>query len=394
MSRRGPLLDVAVCVITYRRPAPLARLLRSIQRLHVPPQCSVRVLVVDNDPEGSAHRVAAATEGPLPVDYDSEPRPGIAAARNRAVQRARPCDLIAFLDDDMTVEPDWLANMVDARCQHHADMVNGVVEPVLDAGHSPWVDPSLFSRRRHPTGAVLDHAATGGLLLDPGLADRLTPLFDESFGLCGGADTDMSQRAIRAGARAVFSEGAVAYEHTPAPRATARWVLRRAFRLGNTTALCAIRAAEGSSPRALARLRAATGGLARILAGVLGVLVALPVGDRVLLTARCRRILQGAGLAAGALGWTFEEYGRARRRPSFLLGSASGPWPPPPAPGDRRASRPGWARGRGKGRRVGRAPPAPRQRRRPGAGATPPPARTGTSTDPAAAAVPGRPPPP
>lgn len=326
-------VDVAVCVVTYRRREPLARLLRSLQQLEVPRRCSVRVVVVDNGPERSAAEVAAAGGGPLPVSYDWEPRPGIAAARNRALESARPCELIAFLDDDMTVEPGWLTNMVETLRRHGADMVNGVVEPVFEGGHSRWVDESLFTRRRHPTGTLVDHAATGGLLLTAEIAERIQPVFDDAFGLCGGEDTDMSRRAVRAGARVVFSEGAAAHEHTPRSRATARWVLRRAFRLGNTTARCAIRAAEGSSSQALARLRAATGGLARMVAGVLGVLAALPVRDRVLLTARCRRILQGAGLAAGAVGWTFEEYGRARRRPSFLLGCAPAP---APAPGHRR----------------------------------------------------------
>lgn len=322
MTPLGSLLDVAVCVITYRRPEALARLLRSIQQLDVPSGCSVRVLVVDNDPEGSARPTASASgaEGPLPVRYSVEATPGIPAARNRAVQSARPCDLIAFLDDDMTVRPDWLVIMRQTLSRHHADMVNGVVEPVLHPDHSRWVAESLFTRRRHPTGTPVPHAATGGLLLTTQVVDRIEPLFDDAFRLCGGEDTDMSKRAIRAGARIVFCEDAVAYEHTPASRATARWVLRRAFRLGNTTAMCAIRAAEGNGRRALARSRAAAAGMARVLIGLVGLLLVLPAGDRVALTARCRRILQGAGLCAGAVGWAFQEYRRGRRRGSFLGG--------------------------------------------------------------------------
>lgn len=314
MTRPDPLRDVAVCVVTYRRREPLTRLLRSLQDLEIPPGCSVRVLVVDNDPEGSALAVVAATDGPLGVGYACEPRPGIAPARNRAVRTARPCDLIAFVDDDMTVESDWLTTMVEALSQHEADMVNGVVEPRFEVGHSRWVDESLFTRLRHPTGTTLHHATTGGLLLTTEVADRVRPLFDDAFGLCGGADTEMSQRAVRAGVRIVFCGDAVAYEHTPPPRATARWVLRRAFRLGNTTVVCAIRAADGKGPRAVVRSRAAASGMARIAVGVLGVLTALPTGDRVAITARCRRLLQGAGFTAAAVGWAFEEYRRGARQ--------------------------------------------------------------------------------
>lgn len=326
MTPPDPLLDVAVCVVTFRRQEALARLLQSIQRLYVPTRCSVRVLVVDNDPGGSARQVAAASEGRLSVSYVSEPKPGIAAARNRAVATVHPCDLLAFLDDDMTVEPDWLVTMLHTLVRHHADMVNGVVEPVFEGSHSRWVDASLFTRRRHPTGTAIEHAATGGLLLTDEIAARIEPLFDDRFGLRGGEDTEMSQRAVGAGARIVFCEDAVAYEHTPAPRATARWVLRRAFRLGNTTAVCAVRAADGERARALARSHAWLGGVARILAGALGVLLALPARDRVLVTARCRRILQGAGLAAGALGWEFQEYRRGRRGHPLSPGTrGSGP---------------------------------------------------------------------
>ncbi|MBW3575159.1 MAG: glycosyltransferase [Actinobacteria bacterium] len=308
------MTDVAICVITYRRPRPLARLLTSLQQLDVPTGCSIRVLVVDNDPAGSARKVVRDSGQVLAVSYELEPRPGIAAARNRAVEAALPCDLIAFVDDDMTVEPDWLVRMTDALAEHDADMVNGVVKPAFEGGHSRWVDASLFTRRRHPTGTTLSRAATGGLLFRATVSEQMAPMFDEAFGLLGGEDTDMSRRAVQAGMRIVFCGEALAHEHTPEVRARARWVLRRAFRLGNTVALSAVRTADDRRWRAGIRWRVALSGAGRIAVGVVGVLSTLPARDPVAVTARCRRVLQGAGFIAGALGWEFEEYGRDRLR--------------------------------------------------------------------------------
>ena len=307
-------VDVVVCVVTYRRPAPLARLLASLHQLAIPPGATVRVAVVDNDPAGSAGEVAAGAAGSLAISYVVEPKPGIAAARNRAVEAALPCDLIAFLDDDMTVAADWLVRAVACLVAHDADLVNGVVEPAFEGEHSRWVDATLFARQRHPTGTPLSQAATGGLLVRASVRRRLGPLFDEGFGLLGGSDTEMSRRAVRAGMRIVFCREAVAREHTPPHRATARWVLRRAFRLGDTVALGAVRSAEPGPARTCARWRTGLGGLARMAVGVGGVVAAVPRFDPVTLTARCRRLLQGAGRVAGALGWEFDEYGRDRRR--------------------------------------------------------------------------------
>ena len=100
---------VLVAVLTYRRPGDLADLLPLLaaQRRSVAGR-KVELLVVDNDPEGGAAgqvAAAAATWGGLA--YAHEPRPGIAAARNRALDEAAEHDVLVFLDDDERPSPGW-----------------------------------------------------------------------------------------------------------------------------------------------------------------------------------------------------------------------------------------------------------------------------------------------
>jgi succinoglycan biosynthesis protein ExoM len=67
---------LAICIITFRRPAGLARLLDGLRAIERPEGAEVSVVVVDNDPEGSAAAVADAARIALawPLRYLRETR--------------------------------------------------------------------------------------------------------------------------------------------------------------------------------------------------------------------------------------------------------------------------------------------------------------------------------
>jgi succinoglycan biosynthesis protein ExoM len=78
---------VAICVCTFRRPVMLRACLNSLARQQVGPDLIVSIVVVDNEPEpNNCARVGGFAEDcPFPVHYTHEPRRGIAAARNAAL---------------------------------------------------------------------------------------------------------------------------------------------------------------------------------------------------------------------------------------------------------------------------------------------------------------------
>jgi glycosyltransferase involved in cell wall biosynthesis len=73
---------------------------------------SYEVVVIDNDPEGSAQPVVEELrrEWPAYVElrYIHETRVGLSFARNRGIDEARG-EIIGFLDDDLFVPPGWLS---------------------------------------------------------------------------------------------------------------------------------------------------------------------------------------------------------------------------------------------------------------------------------------------
>ena len=97
-----PLLTVAVC--TRDGAIRLPECLDSIEALDYPDR-QLDLVVVDNAPRDSSAKDSVAGRYPR-VRYVVERRPGLDWARNRAILAARG-DLIAFTDDDVSVDAGW-----------------------------------------------------------------------------------------------------------------------------------------------------------------------------------------------------------------------------------------------------------------------------------------------
>jgi glycosyltransferase involved in cell wall biosynthesis len=299
---------VAVCVSTYLRPIGLSRLLLSLSALEFRKHRAVTVelVVVDNDATGSAAATVAAVSAAIhsPIRYAIEPERGISFARNRTAALARDADYVAFVDDDTVVAPDWLDELLDAAVEHGADIVAGPVPPIFESPPPPWIIAGrFFERVAYPTGTVLTWNSLPNVLIRRAVLDRLPGPFDPRFALTGGEDTLMIMQLVRTGARLVWCNEAVTPEYIPNNRATMRWLLRRAYNIGNSQALCDKVLDPG--PRRQAILVGMA--VARIAQGLLGVIPALFLG-RAQLTHQLGAITKGAGKLLGTLGRPVEEY--------------------------------------------------------------------------------------
>jgi glycosyltransferase involved in cell wall biosynthesis len=130
---------VTVVVPTYNRCASLARLLTSL--------CTQRtggvmydVIVVDNASTDDTPQVIAAFMDRQPVvRYLREPRRGASSARNTGI-RAAGGRIIAFVDDDVHVAPDWIAAIAAAFDRHpEVDCIGGRIEPCWPSPPPAWL---------------------------------------------------------------------------------------------------------------------------------------------------------------------------------------------------------------------------------------------------------------
>lgn len=312
-SSSGNRVDprVVVAILTYLRPQDVRDAVTAVIAHADGHGGATSVLVVDNDPGASAMPLQEAFP-PERVRFVHEPTPGIAAARNRALDEAGDADVLIFLDDDERPEPGWLEHMLDTWRRFDASAVKGRVVAEFPSEPSPWITAGerLNPRWGVPTGAEITESGTGNLLLDLGEVRRVGVRFDERFSASGGSDTLFTRQLHTRGGRLVWCNEATVKEMLPTARITRRWALRRAFRYGNTWSRVALVLAERPAARFAQRVAMTAKGAARFIVGVgqfLFGLVTVSIEDRV---CGARRVARGLGLVAGAWGGIYTEYQR------------------------------------------------------------------------------------
>ena len=90
------------------------------------------MLVVDNDPDDAHTAHVVRDMGDERLSYVREARRGTSAGRNRGLAEAaaRGAEFVAFVDDDVEVDPAWAGRMAAALSQPGVACVSG---PVLAA---------------------------------------------------------------------------------------------------------------------------------------------------------------------------------------------------------------------------------------------------------------------
>ena len=325
------LPTVTIAVLTYKRPGDLTAILPLlVDQAHLTGN-ECHILVVDNDAQGDGAAAARLIdEGNGLITAVVEPRPGIAAARNRALDAATT-DLLVFIDDDERPSAQWLSHLLSVQSQFDP---TGVVGPVISSFFSEpaeWVAAGrFFERRRLPTGSTVRVAATNNLLINVHTIRKLKLRFDERFGISGGSDTLFTRQLVRAGGSLIWCDEALVMDVVPVERLSRRWVLRRAFRSGNGWSRTSLVLAVSPFRRGVVRVQLTGQAAVRVVGG--GVrfavgLLARSVGQR---ARGARTIARGCGMLSGAYGVVFFEYARTPSvvdRAMASPASNQGPWP-------------------------------------------------------------------
>ena len=233
------MVETSIVIPTYRRPAHLARAIASCLA-QAGEADAYEILVIDNDAAGSAEAAVAAIAAvnAVPIRYVGEPRAGISHARNTGVVSAEG-RYLAFLDDDEEADPGWLAAFLATIRATGADAVIGPVYPHFPA-EAPPIDPyrrKVFTRDAQvPTGTRLAKwSGIGNTLLDKARCFAGAEPFDPRLGLSGGEDTVFLRQLLRRGGIVVWCAEAAVRESVALDKLATRFLLRRAFRGGQTT---------------------------------------------------------------------------------------------------------------------------------------------------------------
>lgn len=136
-------MRVTVAICTWNRAALLDRTLTSLHGLHLPPGLDWDVVVVNNNCTDDTDEVIARHRTALPVRRVFEATPGLSHARNRALVESTG-ELLVWTDDDVEVDPCWLARFVEAADRWpDAAFFGGPIEPKFLASPAPWLTRHL-----------------------------------------------------------------------------------------------------------------------------------------------------------------------------------------------------------------------------------------------------------
>lgn len=315
-------LALTLAVVTYHRTADLGQLLpmliaqAALATDDDGPVARCDILVVDNDPEASAREIVAAHDNAL-VRYVIEPKPGIAAARNRALAESARSDLLVFIDDDERPSESWLVDLIGTWATYRVAAVTGPVRSELDRPLDPWLAAGGIFARRHRadtvTGSALAEAATNNLLLDLRRIRAHGLRFADDLGLSSGKDSLFTRSIVAAGEQIIWCAEAVVIEKVRPDRLSRRWMLMRAFSYGSADCQVDQALASGRGGRLAARLHCFGAGVARV--GYGAARAALGVVTRSLRhqALGALAMMRGAGLVAGSFGYAHQRYRAARR---------------------------------------------------------------------------------
>jgi len=228
-------LKISICICTRKRQDGLRNLLASFDKMIVPPDTEVRIIIVENDSENYSEefiRDFSATSK-LKTYYFLETKQGLVHARNRSVKEAGNCDFCCFTDDDETVSQEWLLELIQCQKEFDADGVAGPTYPLFTRQLPDFIT-SFHMPENYPYGTVIESAFTGCLMLRKKWLDTIPGPFDERLNFTGGEDINLTYFISKAGGVIRYNPRAEAYETFSESRETVKYILRRAYRNANT----------------------------------------------------------------------------------------------------------------------------------------------------------------
>jgi glycosyltransferase involved in cell wall biosynthesis len=237
-------MNISVILCTYNRAGSLPTALESVVSSRLPSSVEWEVLVVDNNSSDDTRAVAErfCHTHPNRVRYIFEPLQGKSNALNRGIREARG-EILAFVDDDVTADPNWLVELTAPLLKQDAWVgVGGRILP------PPAFRPPSWMALEGPNAvsgvlALFDLGPKGFELTEPPYGTNMAfrkQVFEKyggfrvDLGPCPGSeirgeDTEFGRRILGAGERLWYQPSAIVCHPVTENRLKQQYFLRFFF---------------------------------------------------------------------------------------------------------------------------------------------------------------------
>lgn len=131
-------MDCSIIICTRNRASMLEETLRAFQKVKIPADWRVEMIVADNgSTDHTAQVVKSASHPSIGIHHVFEPRPGKSRAQNAAMARATG-EALLFTDDDVEPADDWVEQMARPLLEHRCEAVAGRIL-LADDLRRPWI---------------------------------------------------------------------------------------------------------------------------------------------------------------------------------------------------------------------------------------------------------------
>lgn len=297
-------MRLLIGIPTYNRVGLLINLLLQIGQQVGSRQ--VDLLIVDNDPGGSAEIPCRQLVRQHGWTYMREERRGVSHVRNCILNAfTESFDALIMIDDDQQIGAGWLDSYITGLRRWPNEILAGNVSYIFpESCPEEYVANWYSAKEIGVEGIQLSSTGTGNVVLPRSLWKAAGyPRFDPRFGLIGGEDTDFFKHITDMGGRIRSLKSAQVNELVCGERTTREWVRKRTVRQGEIRG--AMAHFEGDSFQAI------LGGLARLVVGGLHWMKEAFRGRPMSAQAE-GKLLTGFGYIKGSMGIRSRIYGDSR----------------------------------------------------------------------------------
>lgn len=241
---------ISVIICTYNRANMLKTTFNSLLDLKHTGDLDWELIIVDNKSSDNTRETSEefAKSSGLNVKYIFEEKQGLSFARNAGIQTASG-DILAFTDDDVTVDPQWLTHIVATFADRQIIGMGGRVIPVWTTKRPTWYsDDGPYSLMsfivRFDLGLTpceMKSTPFGANMIFRRSAFEKYGLFRTDLGRIGknllhGEDSEFGRRLLDGGERMSYVPQAIVYHPVEPERATKKYAEDWYLMYGRTSA--------------------------------------------------------------------------------------------------------------------------------------------------------------
>ena len=229
---------ILICIPTYKRNNSLLECVKSIKKLNRFNKNEIGILILDNTTNNNSLKISKELKKTkLNIYHLNEKKRGIVNARNKCLQAANKFNpkYLAFIDDDVKLDKNWLSNNLLIINNYSADIVTGPQNYLKVKQNENLINYNeLFEKKYNNKIKKVKWAATNNVFIRYKSIKLIPNLkFDKNLNKFGiGEDQLFFSTLNNLGLKILWSKKVKVFEKIHSHRNTSDWVKDRSFRLG------------------------------------------------------------------------------------------------------------------------------------------------------------------